>query len=441
MKNIYIHQALSKLLTDAFTGFFGAYSLIHKVKEVPRRLPENFQPILRFALCSDLHLSDDKKGMANAEKFKNAIVTAYEFSEKSVEHNTLDALIVAGDITESGKAREFEIYSEIINSHIKTETQALTCMGNHDYIECRDMNKPQKAVELFEKHVNGKADTHKKIAGYHFIGLSYDSNGKEHFFEKLGWLTEQLDAAVSDTGNKPIFVFQHPHPALTVYGSINWGNRELKRILKKYPQVVDFSGHSHYAANDPRSIHQGSFTAVGCGAVTGSMGNLGYISGDEYGDGESGAFWLCEADKNGNVRLRLYDIVSDCFFSDIDYYLTDLCDKSKRAYTWRCMKDFDTAPVFPNFSLISVSENTNGNISLEFPEACGYYRAENYKLALISSRRNKLYKTVLSDYIRATDFEKTVSLGKLKKGLYTVKITAFSPYAKKGETIKHRFRV
>jgi len=209
---------------------------------------------------------------------------------------------------------------------------------------------------------------------------------------------------------------------------------DIRMVLKDYPQVVDFSGHSHYAANDPRSIHQSTFTAIGCGAVTGAMGNLSYISGDAYGDGESGTFWICEVDDGGNVRLRLYDVISDCFYENIDYYLTDLADKSRRAYTWGRMMAQDTPPVFPDSAELTVSNDEEGNTLVTFPEAQGYYRAENYKITL--SRNGEKIKDliVLSDYTRATDFEKTVNLGVLENGEYEIKVRAYSPYAKKGDT-------
>ena len=52
----------------------------------------------------------------------------------------------------------------------------------------------------------------------------------------------------------------------TVYGS-EWGfteNRDLMYdTLKPYPQVITFSGHTHYPLDDPRIIHQEDFTSIG----------------------------------------------------------------------------------------------------------------------------------------------------------------------------------
>lgn len=431
---------MSKIITVAFAGLFGVYCFVAGVREVKTEKPEDFRPVLRFAVCSDVHLSNEGDGPQNAEKFRKLFDVAYSLAKKS-EYKGLDAVLVAGDMTEQGKAQEYEIYRKLAKECVKEGTELLTVMGNHEHIEYRDTSTPEKAVEVFKEYVSDEVDFHKVIGGYHFIGVSYDDNGKEEFKTKLDWLRAELDKAVADTGDKPIFVMQHPHPALTVYGSVNWANMDIRIVLKDYPQVVDFSGHSHYAANDPRSIHQSTFTAVGCGAITGAMGNLSYISGDAYGDGKSGTFWLCEVDADGNVRLRLYDLVSDCFFEDVDYFLKDVGNKKRRAYTFARMAAQDTAPVFPDDAKISAETNADGEVCVSFPEASGYYRAENYKITLSSNGETVENKVVLSDYTRATDFEKTVNFGKLEEGQYTVKIRAFSPYARRGDTLEWGFGV
>ena len=101
----------------------------------------------------------------------------------------------------------------------------------------------------------------------------------------------------------------------------------------------------------------------------------------------------------------------------------------------------DTDPTFPDGAKITAEANEDGEVSITFPEASGYYRAENYKIALSSNGESVDNKVVLSDYTRATDFEKTVSFGKLAEGQYTVKIYSFSPYARRGETLEWGFTV
>ncbi len=152
-----------------------------------------------------------------------------------------------------------DVVIEITNiENKKEETQVLAVLGNHEFIDYRDVDATV-GYDVYRKYVNEDVDTDIVINGYHFIGVSYDDNGST-FSGKTEWLDERLAKATEEDPDKPIFVYQHPHPTLTVYGSVNWGDMDTRVVLSKYPQVVNFSGHSHYAASDPRSVWQGEFT-------------------------------------------------------------------------------------------------------------------------------------------------------------------------------------
>ena len=333
----------------------------------------------------------------------------YEYAENS-EYKNLDAVIVAGDFTGGGAEKEYQIYNKIIEENKKDETQILTILGNHEFIDYRDVDA-SVGYDVFRQFVNEDVDTDVVINGYHFIGVSYDDDGKS-FTGKIKWLDERLKNATEEDPTKPVFVYQHPHPAFTVYGSVNWCDINIRNVLSKYPQVVDFSGHSHYAACDPRSVWQGEFTAVGCGSLSAFMGNLNYIEGDVDAPGKSGGAWLVECDANGNVSMKLYDIENRMFFENIDYYFTDLADASKRTYNWHQQKSLDTAPEFPENSEIISTLNENGETVISFPEARGYYDAENYKVTVSNGIFDNVFdKTVISEYVRATDDDVCVNLG------------------------------
>ena len=432
MTNIFsqiIFKVLSVLLGFAFS-FSDPLGCLAPNKAV--QTPDDFTPVVRFVACSDIHLDGDETQQA-AIRFANLFNDMYEYAE-SCEYKNLDAVIVAGDFTGGGAEKEYQMYNKIINENKKDETQVLTILGNHEFIDYRDVDATV-GYDVFRKYVSEDVDTDVVINGYHFIGVSYDDNGST-FSGKTEWLDERLAKATAEDPDKPIFVYQHPHPALTVYGSVNWGDLDTRAVLSKYPQVVNFSGHSHYAASDPRSIWQGEFTAVGCGSLSAFMGNLNYIEGDQDAPGNSGGAWLVEVDANGNVSMKLYDIENRVFFSDIDYYLTDLSNTSKRTHNWRNQKALDTAPKFPEDATVTSHTDENLDTIITFPEAKGYYHAENYKITVSKNLKTVYEQTVISEYVRATDNDVSVNIGQISSGEYRVIITAFSPYAKQGETIK-----
>lgn len=431
-------QLISKVLTSVFSFVFMLTGVGGGVTGEETKTPDDFSPDLRFVVCSDIHLNGEETQEA-AKRFANLFDDMYAYSETQ-EYKNLDAVIVAGDFTGGGAEKEYEIFNKIVAENKKEATQLLTILGNHEFIEYRDVDATV-GYDVYKKFVNENVDTDIVINGYHFIGVSYDDDGKS-FTGKMKWLDERLRNATKEDPTKPVFVYQHPHPFLTVYGSVNWGDITLRTILSKYPQVVDFSGHSHYAASDPRSVWQGEFTAVGTGSLSAFMGNLNYIDGDKDAPGKSGGAWLVECDTNGNVSMKLYDIENRMFFSNIDYYFTDLSKKSSRTHTWNQQQALDTAPAFPENALIASSVNENGETVISFPEAKGFYDAENYKITVTSEKQKTVFEaTVISEYVRATDDDVNVIIGTLEKGNYTVKVTAYSPYAAQGETLQNTITV
>lgn len=428
-----IGQLAHKTITAGIGGLFGLSYLKNGAKGKKQIVPRDFTPVLRFAVCSDIHLNGEE-GQQAAVRFARLFEDMYAFSERDAAYNSFDAVVVAGDFSGGGDEKQYAMYNRIIAENKRPETQVLTILGNHEFIDYRDVDATV-GYTVYKKYISEEVDTHTVINGYHFIGVSYNDDGKK-FSTKLQWLDAELKKAVADTPDKPVFVYQHPHPTATVYGSINWGTFEVRRVLQNYPQVFDFSGHSHYAPSDPRSVWQGSFTAVGCGSLSAFMGNLNYIDGDKDAPGSSGGFWLVEADAKGHVRMRLYDIENRVFFGNTDYYFTDLCHTCKRTYTWAKQKSFDTAPAFPLNACIQAEQDTEGNLLLSFDSARGYYEAENYKIKITDSDGRTVYQsTVLSDYVRAKGNVTKAEAGSMAAGTYTVKVTAYSPYAKKGGSL------
>ena len=429
-------QFMSKFLTGFFTLEFSIFSLFGGVgKELPKT-PDDFTPVLRFAVCSDVHLSGETEtdeGKMHAEHFDKMLKGVYAYSDKC-EYNKLDAVMVVGDMTGRGQPAQYEQFNSILNDNLRDGTEKLIILGNHEFIDYRDYD-PTIGYDMFKQYVRDNVDDHRVINGYHFIGVSYADDAKT-FNGKTQWLKSEIKKAVADTGDKPVFVYQHPQPFNTVYGSVNWGSFEMKTALVGFPQVVDFSGHSHYTATDPRSIWQGSFTAIGTGSTAALMGNLNYISGDQDAPGESGSCWVVEVDADGNIRLQLYDIVNNKFFDRNEYYLSDVAKQSAHKYTWGNLKSLDTAPVFPDGAQISASRNDDGNVILSFPDADCFWGAENYKVTVKNGSSEAYAGTVISNYVRTVSDGMTVDLGNLAAGSYKVSIAPYSPYAKAGKVLE-----
>lgn len=211
---------------------------------------------LIFGVLSDTHLRTYES--KQDEKLRTAFRTI-----KSMENN-LDAMVIAGDITDSGKLAEYKRFKTIYDEAFDRTVKKLFVMGNHDYLNGL---APEEARSRFKEQTDDLINEHKVIKGYHFISVNTESSETHGSFGEgvQKWLKEELNMAQEQDPKRPIFVIVHQHIKNTVYGSDVWGNDCLYPILKDYPQVVCFSGHSHNPLNDERSIYQKDFTCVGTG--------------------------------------------------------------------------------------------------------------------------------------------------------------------------------
>lgn len=448
-----IGRTLLSSLAVMFFSFLSVLTVGTKTHELPVT-PEDFEPVLRFAVCSDVHFGNDNeleaKGEEAGEEYEEylqkvdvpgqrlaaAIQMAYSYSESYDGYKGLDAFAVAGDFTNKGAPEQYEAFNKTCSENLRADTQRIVCAGNHEYIMYEDSDRTEGA-RVFEKYI-GSLNNHYVINGYHFISVSYDDK-VETYLKSGVWLKKELDKAVADTGDKPIFVFQHPAPFLTVYGSVKWGDPTISAILSSYPQVVDFSGHSHYPINDPRSIWQGTFTALGCGTLAYFETELDTIAGNFPGDVEQAAqFYFVEADKDGNLRIKAYDLLTNQFL--VEYYLTGLAQKNY-PYSFRNLCRLDSAPVFKARDGMSTSLNENGETVLSFDGAKDRFVTESYKLTVSQGLKKVFEDNFSGKYMYLFEDDKySINLGKLESGKkYTVTLYALNAFAKPSRLQRYSF--
>lgn len=317
-----------------------------KVKEEK----SDFQPVLRFTVCSDTHV--ETFGDAPSGRIQKMLQLAYDKAEECDTYNTLDAAMFCGDVTDNGTDFQFHSFASAVRSVIKDETQVLAIVA-----KSHDSYQGKTSRDIITEMTGVPADWHYVINGYHFIGVSTSPDEDENYSsEQVEWLDAELAKAVADDPEKPVFVTHHEHVSDTVYGSAEgeWGINVFSEVLKKYPQAVHFSGHSHYPLNDPRSITQDSFTCIGTGAIKYmefTVDGESRIHPDDYK--KAGQFWLVEVDKDSNIRLRGYSVVSGALLCE--YILKNPAKDENRTYD-SDYTDSSSAPAFPQNAKISVSK-------------------------------------------------------------------------------------
>ncbi|HBL41550.1 MAG TPA: hypothetical protein DDY98_08360 [Ruminococcaceae bacterium] len=435
----FVGIALSKLLAGVMAFVTAVINPFSGYKPLPET-PSNFTPVLRFAVASDVHISE-KTDEVERTRLAQFINKAYDLAENSsTGYKKLDAIAFAGDVSNSGLDTEAQAFIKICKDNLRPGTQLLNVLGNHDLHHDGDT-----ALTRFEKTFDAPLNYHVVINGFHLIGVSYSTNTDYSSEGVNTWLEKQLKQAVADDETKPVFVFQHPHPFGTVYGSVHWGDLTTAAIYNRYSQVVVFSGHSHYPINDPRSLWQGSYTSVGTGTLSYFEMEKDLFAGQfPAGYREAAQFRVIEVDKDGNTRVLSYDLLTDAYFG-MDYYLTDFNKKSNFAYTFHNMKHIDTAPAFALDAAVQARTDGNDRVSLSFPSAQDEFIVHDYKVDITDSHGKSVWSDSIMSHYYLNRYGDTENLCieslPLENGTYRITVRAQNAYGRVSEPITGRLTV
>lgn len=377
-----------------------------------------FEPVLRFVVTSDIHY---KVGVdTEVKRFESGMQYAYKYANSQLYKN-IDALYVVGDFANSGSEEEMLMFKNSLDKVIDNDTKIILTMSSHEF----KANGEETALKLFKKIFNQAPDNHIIINDFHFISITTE-NGCSIKEKKQQWLKKELVDAVQDY-QKPVFVFQHPHLSDTVYGSINWGDDDIITILMDYPQVVDFSGHSHAPINDPRSIHQKYFTSCGTGSFSYfELDEFDNIEGTVPSDANNCAQYLIvEVDKQNKVRIIPVDALTENFFND-GHLIEKPWNPDSFEYT---DKRYLTAEK-PVFSSSDIEVNYLYNIiNIKVPQAYSCdERVDSYIIRIRDKDNNRIYcqKSIFSSYYlyNMPSYINAEFNIELAPGIYNVEITA-----------------
>ena len=221
---------------------------------------------LNFAVLSDVHITHRGQGI---EKFTEAVMQLFAMDPKP------DLLVLDGDVAyqidRAGAGSADQLYDEpynmimaVLRRYVK-DTPVLYVMGNHEYGQNRHEDFMVKAAqELFKEKTGYPMHTHNVYGGYHFIGMSCDSYNCTFTPEVEAWGKAEIEKALADGTEKPVFVVFHGPVRDTVGDPTPLQSPEFEAFLRKNPRIVAVVGHLHTPVNDPRTIYQekGGFTTI-----------------------------------------------------------------------------------------------------------------------------------------------------------------------------------
>lgn len=256
-------------------------------------------PILEFFVISDFQVTvGDKK---SHEKLRSAL-------HKLKAINPFpDALVVNGDMISDGKEESYQKVREVMEGEFYPSNTFFT-IGNHEYFK-NDGNRP--SIERFLNFAGLEKLYYERIVkGFPFLFLGSESWGpigsptKDSAVlskEQLDWLEQTLKKY--KTMKLPIFVFLHQPLPFTLAGTDlpYYQNgviqaRELHDILSSYPQIILFSGHTHWDLHFPKMFVKGRFAMANSGAIY-----------NTYGPDEQGHEKVIDSNGCQGLYVQVYD--------------------------------------------------------------------------------------------------------------------------------------
>lgn len=392
---------------------------------------------LRFIVTSDIHYKVETD--IECSRFEKGMNMAYSYAAEC-EYKNIDAFFAVGDFANCGSADEMKKFRDSLDRVFAEDTKKVLMLASHEFkSDGGQTGAENRLAEIF----NQQPDNYFDINGCSFICISTE-DGCSIKDAKQKWLKNCLEDAAAKNRKAPIFVMQHPHLTDTVYGSINWGDDDIISILTDYPQVVDFSGHSHAPINDPRSIHQKYFTSL-------NTGSFSYFELDEfdfmYGTvppdcKECAQFYIVEVDVNNAVRIIPVDILTESFFFD-GYIIETPWEPDTFEYTDKRISE-EKQPYFADDSKCDIAY-VDGKLSLTFEQAkTDGYRVNTYSVVIRNNDNVILAQKKISSSYYIKNMPETVSLSfdfPHVSGKYKAEITANGFWAVKSDKFVVDFEI
>ena len=378
-----------------------------------------------------------------------------------LKEKKIQALIFAGDLTDSGTEYAYNEINGIINSVYKEEEKPIYnfIMGNHDYWlsymengKFSVKNGDTKEMQiLFYNNMKEKPFSHKVINGYHFINWGSENGSMDDPNQNLIWAETQIKLALEDSKTKPIIVTTHFNAEDTVYGSKDYNAKSLRNLFNKYPNIIHFSGHSHFSLIDERSIWQNEFTSIQTQSISYIELEKGFKTGniprDEYGNMQIAA---------KNYMGLIMDLTDNCCqmqrisFEKGQLYgepwIIDIpINKNNFRYTLEKRLKERNPPIFKFETeedkkiILEKDDKIKSGYALKFKAAYHENFVQKYKIVLKNIKTNELKEMVYpSDfYLMPEDRQKIMRFSfdksELNKGEYEIKIYGIESFGKESE--------
>ena len=255
-------------------------------------------PVYEMQVISDIHLNSSTSHIHN-KHFASALEQIKKLSPDSI------GIFINGDIADHGEVAEYKTFNRMLENAGEGLPSVYCAIGNHDLssgpYDTKLSNflkytEPGEDSVYYDLWLNG---THFIFLGSEATGLSAQLSSKQ-----LNWFKEKL--AENRDENRPIYVFLHQGIMDTVAGTFKYQgwhginqSKKFSAIIKEYPEVVLFSGHSHWEMDslNVMKARDESLPTIFSTAAVGYLWNDDATASDSGIEGAEGYFFYVYGDK------------------------------------------------------------------------------------------------------------------------------------------------
>lgn len=422
---------------------------------------EEKEPLLKTAVFADVQLCYSSSGegyKTNLGDTANAPIALKQHLQFCKDEG-VDVILMNGDIANNAIEKYYEYYTDIFESVYGTDSteypEVIWNMGNHEWWDGNEHNT-STAVSLFNEYANIDSEYlvarssvkyyldnsvtlptyYKVVEGVPFLVVSGENStgeiGTTMQQEIADWL-EDIEMLPSVQAGGAIYVLYH-YPLSTTFthgqGSIEQAS-VLEDLLKDYPQVVVFTGDTHFPGVNERAINQVDFTAINIGTSSYSrnvirsatMSNSEtYYNFQHNGTGSAKDIMDGQSQYQHEYTPTIHRLdVEEDYSTKINRYFTGETYSAAKNYgaTWTIPANVTKATFtytndrFENTASAQALYGANGvswangsvvtyevkdnQMTVQFPDTNEYHYTEHYKITVTGST-SKVYDCVSSYY-------------------------------------------
>ena len=259
----------------------------------------------------------------------------------------VDVIMIPGDLVNNAVASYYNwvdnAIKEVYGEEESKYPEFVYTMGNHEWWDTNEKTDPN-AVKLYYRHArietkNLRKKTeispddrgnytygnfYKVVNGIPFFSISGENcNGIISSFlesEIKSWLKEVKNLPSVKNGGPIFFGYHYAFPNVTYsfgQGSVAHA-QALYDILKDYPQVILFSGDTHFAGVNERTINQVDFTDINLGSSSYSRHVYRSVTMESYEQFENIKKGLSTKDLLDGAVAEGYDRTPHILFVHVD---------------------------------------------------------------------------------------------------------------------------